>query len=121
MSFLVIFDPVKSVVEAKIIGELRAEITRDAALEGIRIARENNGYKFLVDYRQAVVMDSPIDTYEFMNALEALGFKRTDRIALVYVGDMAQHRFAETVARNRGWPGIAYFSDMEAARKWLDV
>ena len=74
MTYLVTFDPVKCVVEAKIIGELRAEITRDAALAGIRVARENNAHKFLVDYRQAVVMDSTIDTYEFMNALEALGF-----------------------------------------------
>ena len=99
-------------------GEIQAAETARMAKAGLALAREAGCRRYLIDYRQTTVADTTIDTYEFMSNLEKIGITRKDRIAFVMAQDEDAHRFAETVARNRG-SHIRYFIDSENAVDWL--
>lgn len=119
MEWNIIYDEPNTLIKITVEGKIQAQRTAEMAVQGIKLAREKNCDKFLIDYMAADVGDSTMDTYTFMANLEKLGITRTDRIAIVYSKDKLKHGFAETVAVNRGWGNIRYFFDIESALKWL--
>jgi len=119
MGYQVYYDQEKGIVRADIEGDLVASITGAAALQGRELALTHGCQRYIVDMRQTIVRDSTTTTYMFMEGLEALGFDRTDRIAILYKNDEEKHRFAEMVAHNRGWRNIRYFPGLEEAEEWI--
>ena len=119
MSYKVFYDENSQIVHAVISGELIASVTSAAAIEGLKLSREKDCYRFLVDMRETIAKDSTIETYMFMEGLAQIGFERTDIIAILYLKDDEKHKFAEIVAHNRGWRNIRYFCEISEAEKWL--
>lgn len=99
-------------------GEIKAEDTAKMAIDGLAAGEKAGCIAFLIDYRECVVADSAVDTFEFMSGLEKLGIPRDAKIGLVVHQDFDKHDFAETVAVNRGWQ-VQYFKDIHAAEEWL--
>jgi hypothetical protein len=90
------------------------------SIEGIMLARSKNCNKFIVDYRNAVLVGSEMDIYETNTNLEKTGLTRTDRIAVLINRDIPSFRFAETVSGNRGWRQLKYFENEAEARDWIN-
>ena len=79
-------------------------------------------YKFLFDMRQAEIIGGTMDTFE-------AGTVPADRdrlvrpqysIALLYSGDLFNHKFMEAVAVNRGY-NLRVFDDIDNAMEWLEM
>jgi hypothetical protein len=121
MEWKIAYDKLRGLVEATVVGTIQAEQVAEMAVQIISVARENLCHKCLIDYRCAEAKFSTLDAYSFMTRLEQLGAMRNDMVAIVYSRDAADHRFAETVALNRGWVNVRYFSDKESATNWLST
>ncbi len=120
MDWQITYDEQLHAVKVTVEGDIVASLTARMAVEGIEFARGKGCTRFLIDYRRTAVGDSTTDTYRFMKDLGKLGITRRDSIAIVYPPDSADdHRFAETVAANRGWGSVRYFLDPEDAATWL--
>jgi hypothetical protein len=121
MKWDVVYDKSKDIVEATVAGTVQVEQVAEMAAQIIKVARDADCHRCLIDYRLAKAGFSTLDAYGFMSGLAEMGAMRSDRVAIVYSQDAANHRFAETVSLNRGWTNIRYFSDIEDAMKWLSV
>jgi hypothetical protein len=74
---------------------------------------------FLLDMRKATIISSTITTFETGIAPQARGIIQEDiSVALIYSGDLTEHKFMETVLINRGY-NIRVTDRMEEAMKWL--
>jgi hypothetical protein len=63
-----------------------------------------------------------MESYSFVKNIGALGFKSTDRIALIVnsrsTEEISRHRFSETLAINRGFEIKLFFNEKDAI-SWL--
>lgn len=88
-----------------------------------RVARdykaENGCSKYLFDMREATIEGDTFSTYHTATAPLDQGMKPHEyRVALVYTGDLSDHKFMELVASNRGY-SLKVFDSYESAMRWL--
>jgi hypothetical protein len=114
------FEEQPLILFAKISGEMHKEDIAKMSIEGIILARTKKCNRFIVDYRNAVLVGSEMDIYDTNANLEKTGLNRTDRIAVLITRDIASFRFAEMVSSNRGWTQLKYFENEEEARAWIN-
>ena len=77
--------------------------------------------KFLFDMSQADIIAGTFDTYETGTVpVDSDRKQLQQRIALVYAGDLSEHKFLETVAVNRGYH-LRVFDRREMALEWLQL
>jgi hypothetical protein len=100
-------------------GRLKVTQAAEMATQAIALARDHVYHRCLIDYRMVEMETTTLEMYIFVKSLGKLGITYDDRVAIVYAIDEAKHHFAETVALNRGWANIQYFSEMESAINWL--
>ena len=82
---------------------------------------ENKCFRFLFDMREATISGSTVDIYQAGVQPDVDRFPREKyRIALVYSGDTADHKFMEDVVVNRGYI-LRVFDDYDQARLWLTM
>lgn len=75
--------------------------------------------RFLFDMTEAEIIGGTMDTFETGTVPVDHDHKQTrQRIALLYVGDLADHKFMEDVAVNRGYQ-LRVFDDRDKAVEWL--
>lgn len=117
--FTVALDEPARIVRCKVQGTIRVSGLKTLAAEALAMARAHDCRRSLVDITEATAGDSITETFEFMTHLDGLGLERSDIVAVVYAKDAWSHMFAETVARNRGWIHVRYFTDFAAAESWL--
>jgi hypothetical protein len=80
---------------------------------------ENGCSRFLFDMREATIIGGTMDTYQTGTQPHYNGVPRgASKTALVYSGDMADHKFLETVVSNRGYV-LRVFDDYDEAYAWL--
>ena len=119
MQFTVKLDAAAHLVRCTITGTIRVSSLNVMAAEALLMARAHGCRASLVDITDATAGDSFMDTFQFMADLGGLGLERSDFVAVVYAKDAESHKFAETVAQNRGWNNVRYFTDAAAAESWL--
>lgn len=87
--------------------------------KAIKCTECNRGInRYLFDMREAQSIEALPNIYKFVSDLEAFGFTRSEKIALLYESDEIHHKFAETVAVNIGYQVKAFMSEKEALA-WL--
>ncbi len=75
--------------------------------------------RFLFDMTKAEIISRAIDTFETGTVPGDPDDRQTkQKIALVYSGNIADHKFLEDVAVNRGY-NVRIFGDTDQARDWL--
>lgn len=99
------------------------EVINSAVAEEISKAIKSTEYnrginRYLFDMREAQSIEALPNIYKFVSDLEAFGFTRSEKIALLYKSDEIHHKFAETVAVNIGYQVKAFMSEKEALA-WL--
>jgi hypothetical protein len=103
----------------KVTGEIHRKEVIKMSIDAIALAKTKKCKRVLLDCRNAMLRDSQVDIYKFSSNLDKTGLKRTDKVAVVILHNVASYRFAETVSSNRGWTKIKYFEDMDDARNWV--
>jgi len=84
------------------------------------LGNEHGCQKFLFDMRQAEIIGGTLETYTTGTVPVDIDHTQVRQmIALVFVGDLTDHRFMETVAVNRGYQ-VRVFDSMDDAFEWLD-
>lgn len=119
MQFTVMLDAAAHLVRCTVTGTIRVHRLESMAAEALTMARAHGCHASLIDITEATSGDSIMETFQFMTHLESLGLQRSDFVAVVYSQDASSHTFAETVARNRGWTNVRYFTSVVAAEAWL--
>lgn len=87
----------------------------DDSMELQKVARdykaESGCSKYLFDMREATIIGDTISSYYTSTAPLTLGMKPHEyHVALVYSGDLSEHKFMELVAMNRGY-SLKVFDD----------
>jgi len=73
---------------------------------------------FMNDMRNAKLAFSATEIYRLPGILDAAGFDRTWKRAVVALDYLPDYRFFETVARNRGYQ-VRIFQNVDEAIDWL--
>ena len=119
MTYEIVFDSEKRIIRLTAHGRIVPGRVGPMAIEAIEVSKLHGCPYLLIDYGDAVVAVSNHAIFEFMSGLEKIGLNSSMTIAVVYSRDEDHHRFAETVARNRGWYGLRYFDEYGAAGDWI--
>lgn len=109
----------QKMVWADVSGGINLSSLQHAAMEEKKIAKENNCNHYLIDITNAIIKHSVIDTIDFVDGLDKMGFSRSDIVAFVISRGKEDFRFSETVKLNRGWTRIGFFSNTSEAEEWL--
>lgn len=85
------------------------------------IGDEHGCQRFLFDMTQAEIIAGIMETFEVGTVpIDHDQKMLRNRVALVYKGDLSQHKFMETVAFNRGYRMRVFAEDeMDQALEWL--
>ena len=118
MDFSIEHDVEHNIVVIRARGPQDVTHARAAVAEAMAVARPAYVSRFLFDVRNTEVVDSFMDSFSVMADLASVGFKPTDRIAVLFTIQAKKHEFSETVAVNRGWT-IRYFREEAEALQWL--
>ncbi|UCH84637.1 MAG: hypothetical protein JSW50_02780 [Candidatus Latescibacterota bacterium] len=116
------YDPDRKHVFEVIEGEVTKPLAEENTRLGLALGRKHCCRRFLLDWTKATIKASTVDIYLYALELYELGLRTCDRVAVVMSDDeddRKNHRFFETVAKNRGWYNIHYFEDMDSATDWL--
>ena len=117
------FEPTHQHILEIVEGEVTRPIAEDMTREGLALGRQHCCRRFLLDWTKATITVSTVDIYVYALELYELGLEKCDRVAVIMSDDeddRKDHRFFETVARNRGWYNIHYFEDADSAIEWLE-
>ena len=99
--------------------DMTMQLASEMSREAIYLARANNTTRFLSDVRGIKNIESPFPNYEFAyRGTSEVGYRKTDRIAVVHDSDDASHDFIETASLNAGYD-VKLFTDIQAAIEWL--
>lgn len=120
MEYTTTFDGAKAICTVRVKGRLQRP---DDSLVLQRLAREigeeHNCQRFLFDMTQAEIVGGTMDIFT-AGTVPADSDRRQarQRVALVYAGDLSDHKFMETVAVNRGYQ-LRVFDNLDEALEWL--
>ena len=110
-------------VESKYQGDVTLNEIKEHILEIIKVAKEQNCFFLLNDFREATMRLSTFDIYELPKIISGITtsseipvykFKR----ALVVKKDLRDYDFFETVTANNAQRN-KLFQDIDKAREWL--
>jgi hypothetical protein len=120
MSFTVSFDPADKIVTVQMSGKASHKDHIAARREALRLCRENDSLKLLVDLRELDTENSSVmDCFAFGESFPLLSPKAC--IAHILPKDEKSKkdvRFTSNVSANRGLL-TAEFESIDQARKWL--
>jgi len=120
MSFAVFFDQAEKIATVRISGRASREDHYTARKEALRLCRENNSLKLLVDLRELITENSSVmDCFAFGESFPLLAPRAC--IAHVLPADEKSKKdvkFTSNVSANRGLL-TAEFETIDQAKNWL--
>ena len=109
----------QKMIHTNLKGIMSVDARNQAAVETVRLAREQGISKIIWDIRLVKLDYTLIDSHQVVMNLPALGVTAADSIAVIYQQDEEQHEHARTVAHNRGIFNLNYFKEISAGIGWL--
>ena len=119
MSYIINYLKDKKIVQVKIQGRLNFRMAQQYSKEAIKIAREYNCKKFLINHTKTLPETGIYKIHTDGDALEQFGFKSSDKIAIVILSDENDSHFFEKTDSNVKWSNFKYFKTKEKAVHWL--
>ena len=111
------------IVEIKFRENVTLKEVKEILWESAQIAKEQNCFLFLSDFREATMKLSTLELYEFPKLLSEI-FASSEisphkiKRAFVVANDLENYNFFENVNVNRGYRH-KMFQDISEAKKWL--
>jgi hypothetical protein len=109
----------KKIVQVKVKGRVNFQIVQQYSIEAVKLARENDCRKFLINHIKTSLEDSIYKIHTDGDALEKFGFKTTDKIGIVVSRSQDELRFSEATDANVKWSNFKYFGTAKEAVAWL--
>ncbi|HET55157.1 MAG TPA: hypothetical protein ENN33_08055 [Ignavibacteria bacterium] len=122
MEYNIEYLPEKGIVFIKMKGRLNFQIVEQFSKEAIKIARQNQSSKFIIDHTKSKIREGSFQIYAAGDELQQFGFQNTDKIAIL-ISDLDDISDSyESININSRWSDIKYFdgSDINKAFSWLD-
>jgi hypothetical protein len=119
MSYTINYPKDKKIVQVKIQGRVNFRMVKQYSIEAIKLAREYNCKKFLIDHTKTLLEAGIYKIHTDGDALEQFGFKSSDKIAIVISSDQNDSHFFEKTDSNVKWSNFKYFNTIEKAVRWL--
>jgi hypothetical protein len=123
MPHTISYNPEIRVIESTVQGDLTLDEAREIITQFALLARENNCFLFLTDYREATVKLSTFEIYRMPQimsetfASSGLNVHQLKR-AIIAAKNFKDYLFFETVTFNRG-QNVKLFYNVDEAKKWL--
>ncbi len=120
MKYTTEFDEVKRVCIIRVTGQHKRPQDSMALQQLARdIGDERDSQRFLFDMTQTEIIGGTIDIFQTGTVPVDSDYSQIgQRIALLFTGDLADHKFLENVAVNRGYQ-LRIFDQMDKALEWL--
>ncbi len=118
MAYSVRYDAQRHLVFMHITSTLTISVAKACAIEAADLVLRHNCKSVLTDFRECVPAVETMEIYDFALSLPGIGMARDVRIASVVSKQHPDHRFFETVLKNRG-SAVQYFTDTDEALRWL--
>ncbi len=109
----------KKIVRLKIQGKLNFGLVQQYSSEALKLAHENNCYKFLFDHTKTLPEAGGYKLHTDGDTLEQFGFKSKDKIAVVISADHSDIHSLNSKKSNIKWSNIQYFNTIDDSIKWL--
>ncbi len=122
MEYVIDYNPDKNCVLIKVKGKLSFKLAEQYSIEALKLARQNNCHKFLINHEETELEDA--GNYKLHTngaALEKFGFRNTDNIAVVILRIKDDSLFLKKIEHNAKWSNSKYFDNVEDALNWLDA
>lgn len=121
MKYNIEYLPEKELVFIKMQGRVNFQVAERFSKEAIKIARQNNCRRFIIDHTNTKVREGTSQVHAAGDELEQFGFQNTDKIAILIPNlndDIASY---ESININSRWSDIKYFSsnNLQKAISWL--
>jgi hypothetical protein len=123
MSHTIIYNSESQAIELKVSGRFTSHDVKEIISELLQVAKENNCYFILNDFREAIVNLSTMKIYELPQIISDIAASMGLKIhhfqrAAVVVRDYDEFKFFENVTFNQG-QNLKLFQDIDEAKKWL--
>lgn len=118
MSYNILYDPALNIVRIKLETALDAPLAETVCLKALDLARNHKCRALLCDFRNTVIAKATMGIYGLATSLPNLGVYPDVKLAAVTSAENPDHRFFETVAKNRG-SNVRSFTDVTEAERWL--
>ena len=120
MEYTTEFDEVNNICIVHVTGEHRRPRDSLVLQQLARDIGDTRGcQRFLFDMTQAHIISEDMDTYEVGTVpVDPDRRQQQQKVALLYSGDITEHKFLETIAVNRGYT-LRVFDRMSEATEWL--
>ena len=123
MSHTITYNSDLGIVEIKFRENVIWKEVKEILWQSAQIAKEQNCFLFLSDFREATMKLSTLELYEFPKLLSEI-FASSEisphkiKRAFVVANDLENYNFFENVNVNRGYQH-KMFQDISEAKKWL--
>ena len=119
MKCYITYDNDKGICIARVSGpHNRLKESRKLFANAVKFGAQYSCSLFLFDMREATIIGGPLEAFYTVSNPEEMGHMRHFRAAAVYSSNVEQHKFMETVARNRGH-NFRVFEDIDEAIEYL--
>ena len=109
----------KKIVEVIVRGRINFGTAQNYSVEAIKVARENNCSRFLIDHSKTELFEGIQRIYTDGAVLEQFGFQVTDKIAIVIESKNNHALLTDAAANNIKWSNFRYFNTVTKAVEWL--
>ena len=118
MSFSVEYLEDRDIVMARVVDRISLEDARPLIMEQLRVSRERNCKRFIIDVAGADVELTTLDLFRLADLYEEVEFPRSAKKAIVWPGSDGDGQFYEHALQLRGW-NVCLFDEVEDAMSWL--
>ncbi|MBU0558395.1 MAG: hypothetical protein KJ799_14395 [Bacteroidetes bacterium] len=121
MDYTIDYMPDKNIVVIQMKGRLNFQIAEQYSREAVKLARQNNCTKFLLNHTETEIRAAVNKFHTTGHELQQFGFKSTDRIAIVVTNLASHSNLLKPENKNNTWCNFNYFDavKIEKAYKWL--
>ena len=119
MEYSIHFDEKKNIVYCEVIGEADQQPMIDFYLKLNEVAVKNQCKFIIADFRKRKKIFRSAKTFFLTEQLSEVGVDKFVYGAIVDDKDEDEYKFAEDLAKNRGWTGLRHFKEMIDAEAWI--
>jgi len=111
----------KTIIHIKVKGRVNFQIAEKYSKEAVKIARDKDCSKFIVDHKETSINANKTNIYCTGEDLQQFGFRSSDKIAIIIKVLKNSSSLKDAKGDNINWSTFKYFgmNEIEKAYNWL--
>ena len=122
MQYKINYLPDINIVDVKMQGRLSYQIAESFSKDAIKLARENDCFKFLINFEKTFIIFGVTNLFATGSELQQFGFKSSDKIAIVMHEVSSYKSSVDQEKDNVNLSQLKFFNSdhIEDALNWLN-